>query len=103
MPDAVSGKALERLQSAWLRESVTARATWEAEKAKGTGPDGMGYAGGTWVARTYFDLPRFAEADPSFRDLLDNPKSAYTFGVVRTQEGMKYAAALVLEDDAVLR
>ena len=74
MPDAVSGKALERLQSAWLRESVPARAAWEAEKAKGTGPDGMGYADGTWVARTYFDLPRFAEADPSFRDLLDNPK-----------------------------
>lgn len=74
VPNAVSGQALERLQAAWRRESIPARASWEAEKAKGIGPKGMGFTSGTWVARTYFDLPRFAEADPSFRDLLDNPK-----------------------------
>eukprot|EP01050_Picozoa_sp_SAG11_P012099 SAG11_NODE_1324_length_5199_cov_5.524902_3_plen_226_part_00 len=74
VPNAVSGEALSRLQSAWLRESAPARASWEAEKAKGTGPNKMGFAAGTWVARTYFDLPRFAEADPSFLDLLDNRK-----------------------------
>ena len=32
--------------------------------------------------------------------VLDNPKSAYTFGVVRTQEGMKYAAAKAQEGGA---
>ena len=32
--------------------------------------------------------------------VLDNPKSAYTFGVVRTQEGMKYAAAKASEGGA---
>ena len=84
VPDAVQGEALARLQRAWLRESAAAREVWEAEKSKGQEPQGMGFAGGTWVARTYFDLPRFAEADPSFRDLLDNPR---VFPLIRSVMG----------------
>eukprot|EP01052_Picozoa_sp_SAG31_P053219 SAG31_NODE_13530_length_863_cov_1.497382_1_plen_196_part_10 len=74
VPRAVDSADLARVQKAWLAAAVPARKFWEAEKAKGHGKRGLNFDSGTWVARTYFDMPRFIEGDGSFVGLIDNPR-----------------------------
>jgi hypothetical protein len=64
VPDAVSGRQLERVQAAWLAASAPAREAWEQSRARSD----------PWVSSDYFDIPRFIEAHPCLMDLLDNPR-----------------------------
>jgi ectoine hydroxylase-related dioxygenase (phytanoyl-CoA dioxygenase family) len=73
---ALEGEQLLRTQAAFREHSARVKREWMAAKEEGEGVEGLGYAsGGNGFARSYFDIPHFIEQDPSFLDLLDNPRT----------------------------
>ena len=65
---------LAQVQAAWARHEAPVRAEWEAAKLLGEGVSGgLNFERGTWHARKYFDLPRFAELEDCFLRVLELP------------------------------